>query len=289
MSSAKDINHNNIVGAVRWLCLTPSGQIQGGFAKHFPDVDLIVTVPGRRLQRPSSPMSTDSNMSPALSHKRPRRHKQNQCGELDYQPRDMFNDGKVRATNSDYCLFHNPPPPDLTRCCLLPPQTRARPWVSPARCRRSATTKWGEPRSRGWALGRREVGGAAQGCSGLRRPRVSRGRVRTSTRIHKEQKGAAEADSTQVAAQGVLSQVTCPDRLLERNDFCSFRFRIWGRLPVQSPILPIGPPSKGGWRCGFIRPDAERRLKDQTEMTSGRGTLRIELVPAAMELLHSGV
>ncbi|XP_075876405.1 roundabout homolog 1-like isoform X2 [Nelusetta ayraudi] len=47
---------------------------------------------GRRLPRPSSPMSTDSNMSPALTHKRPRRHKQNQYGELDYQPRDAFND-----------------------------------------------------------------------------------------------------------------------------------------------------------------------------------------------------
>uniref|UniRef100_A0A8D3BVL3 Roundabout-like 1-like n=1 Tax=Scophthalmus maximus TaxID=52904 RepID=A0A8D3BVL3_SCOMX len=32
----------------------------------------------RRHQRPSSPMSTDSNMSPAITHKRPRRHKQNQ-------------------------------------------------------------------------------------------------------------------------------------------------------------------------------------------------------------------
>uniref|UniRef100_G3QAB9 Roundabout, axon guidance receptor, homolog 1 (Drosophila) n=1 Tax=Gasterosteus aculeatus aculeatus TaxID=481459 RepID=G3QAB9_GASAC len=40
---------------------------------------------GRRLQRPSSPMSTDSNMSPAITHKRPRRHKQNQSGEQGYQ------------------------------------------------------------------------------------------------------------------------------------------------------------------------------------------------------------
>uniref|UniRef100_A0A8C9XRE5 Roundabout guidance receptor 1 n=1 Tax=Sander lucioperca TaxID=283035 RepID=A0A8C9XRE5_SANLU len=38
---------------------------------------------GRRHQRPSSPMSTDSNMSPAITHKRPRRHKQNQSGQQD--------------------------------------------------------------------------------------------------------------------------------------------------------------------------------------------------------------
>uniref|UniRef100_A0AAQ5Y147 Roundabout, axon guidance receptor, homolog 1 (Drosophila) n=1 Tax=Amphiprion ocellaris TaxID=80972 RepID=A0AAQ5Y147_AMPOC len=43
---------------------------------------------GRRHQRPSSPMSTDSNMSPAITHKRPRRHK---------QPKDVFNDGKDRT------------------------------------------------------------------------------------------------------------------------------------------------------------------------------------------------
>uniref|UniRef100_A0A8C6UJ37 Roundabout guidance receptor 1 n=1 Tax=Neogobius melanostomus TaxID=47308 RepID=A0A8C6UJ37_9GOBI len=43
---------------------------------------------GRRQQRPSSPLSTDSNMSPAVTHKRPRRHKHNQsvpgCHPKDY-------------------------------------------------------------------------------------------------------------------------------------------------------------------------------------------------------------
>lgn len=69
-----------------------------------------MTVPGRRLPRPSSPMSTDSNMSPALTHKRPRRHKQNQYGELDYQPRDAFNDGKVHRVNDKYGLSRVSPP-----------------------------------------------------------------------------------------------------------------------------------------------------------------------------------
>uniref|UniRef100_A0A674NNH3 Roundabout, axon guidance receptor, homolog 1 (Drosophila) n=1 Tax=Takifugu rubripes TaxID=31033 RepID=A0A674NNH3_TAKRU len=48
--------------------------------------------PGRWTQRPSSPMSTDSNMSPAITHRRPRRHKQNQPGEQENQPSDSFND-----------------------------------------------------------------------------------------------------------------------------------------------------------------------------------------------------
>lgn len=61
-------------------------------------------VSGRRLQRPSSPMSTDSNMSPAITHRRPRRHKQNQTGEQDYQPRDVFNDGKEINDNERYYL-----------------------------------------------------------------------------------------------------------------------------------------------------------------------------------------
>ncbi|XP_028276718.1 roundabout homolog 1-like [Parambassis ranga] len=50
---------------------------------------------GRRLPRPSSPMSTDSNMSPAITHKRPRRHKQNQAG----QPKDVFNDDSCMPLN----------------------------------------------------------------------------------------------------------------------------------------------------------------------------------------------
>ncbi|XP_029375004.1 roundabout homolog 1-like isoform X2 [Echeneis naucrates] len=54
---------------------------------------------GRRLQRPSSPMSTDSNMSPAITHKRPRRHKQNQSGQQGYQPKDVFNDDTCMPLN----------------------------------------------------------------------------------------------------------------------------------------------------------------------------------------------
>ncbi|XP_028322236.1 roundabout homolog 1-like isoform X2 [Gouania willdenowi] len=43
---------------------------------------------GRLMQRPSSPMSTDSNMSLAITHKRPRRHKQNLAAQHCYQPND---------------------------------------------------------------------------------------------------------------------------------------------------------------------------------------------------------
>uniref|UniRef100_A0A7N6A6U8 Roundabout, axon guidance receptor, homolog 1 (Drosophila) n=1 Tax=Anabas testudineus TaxID=64144 RepID=A0A7N6A6U8_ANATE len=55
---------------------------------------------GQRHQRPSSPMSTDSNMSPAITHKRPRRHKQNQSGQQGCQPKDVFNDGKDSTTSA---------------------------------------------------------------------------------------------------------------------------------------------------------------------------------------------
>uniref|UniRef100_A0A8C5HW46 Roundabout homolog 1-like n=1 Tax=Gouania willdenowi TaxID=441366 RepID=A0A8C5HW46_GOUWI len=51
---------------------------------------------GRLMQRPSSPMSTDSNMSLAITHKRPRRHKQNLAAQHCYQP----NDGKDRGSKS---------------------------------------------------------------------------------------------------------------------------------------------------------------------------------------------
>ncbi|XP_061904069.1 roundabout homolog 1-like isoform X1 [Entelurus aequoreus] len=53
----------------------------------------------QRLPRPSSPMSTDSNMSPAITQKRPRRHKQNQCGQQGYQPKDAFNDDSFMPLN----------------------------------------------------------------------------------------------------------------------------------------------------------------------------------------------
>lgn len=56
-------------------------------------------ITGRWAQRPSSPMSTDSNMSPAITHRRPRRHKQNQCGEQANQPSDIFNDGMEKSVN----------------------------------------------------------------------------------------------------------------------------------------------------------------------------------------------
>lgn len=65
---------------------------------NFVFINLIfaqnVMIIGQRHQRPSSPMSTDSNMSPAITHKRPKRHKHNQSGQQGCQPKDVFNDGK---------------------------------------------------------------------------------------------------------------------------------------------------------------------------------------------------
>ncbi|XP_028450648.1 roundabout homolog 1 isoform X2 [Perca flavescens] len=62
---------------------------------------------GRRHQRPSSPMSTDSNMSPAITHKRPRRHKQNQSGQQGCQPKDIFNDDSCMPLNFPSQMSHS--------------------------------------------------------------------------------------------------------------------------------------------------------------------------------------
>ncbi|KAM4620724.1 roundabout homolog 1-like [Polymixia lowei] len=51
---------------------------------------------GRQPQRPSSPMSTDSNMSPAVMQKRPRRHRQQQSGD---RSMDEFNDDSCMPLN----------------------------------------------------------------------------------------------------------------------------------------------------------------------------------------------
>lgn len=59
------------------------------------------------------------------------------------------------------------------------------------------TIKQGGPRCPGWALGRHGVEEAALGLTGSKRHRVSIERTRTSTRLHKEEKEAAKADSTQ--------------------------------------------------------------------------------------------
>ncbi|XP_026228271.1 roundabout homolog 1-like isoform X2 [Anabas testudineus] len=61
---------------------------------------------GQRHQRPSSPMSTDSNMSPAITHKRPRRHKQNQSGQQGCQPKDVFNDDSCMPLNFTSHMSH---------------------------------------------------------------------------------------------------------------------------------------------------------------------------------------
>ncbi|KAM9333815.1 roundabout homolog 1-like [Pholidichthys leucotaenia] len=66
-----------------------SRDVVGLRAGRYPDES------GRQSQRPSSPMSTDSNMSPAVTHKRPRRHKQNQG----HQPRDVFSDDTCTPLN----------------------------------------------------------------------------------------------------------------------------------------------------------------------------------------------
>ncbi|XP_069556659.1 roundabout homolog 1-like isoform X2 [Brachyistius frenatus] len=80
--------------------VTSSRDIVGLRMCRYPDES------GRRHQRPSSPMSTDSNMSPAITHKRPRRHKQNQSGQQGYQPKDVFNDDSCMPLNFTSQMSH---------------------------------------------------------------------------------------------------------------------------------------------------------------------------------------
>lgn len=150
---------------------------------------------GRRLPRPSSPMSTDSNMSPAITQRRPRRHKQNQAGQQDYEPKDIFNDGKDWVIRDIEGIFA---PYLLIALTFGFPQTPACLWVSPARCP-MVTTRWGGPRCLGWALGRLGAAVAALGLTGSKRwlP-MRRERDRISTRLQSEEREAAKADSTQV-------------------------------------------------------------------------------------------
>ncbi|XP_017268156.1 roundabout homolog 1-like isoform X1 [Kryptolebias marmoratus] len=61
---------------------------------------------GRRQQRASSPMSTDSNMSPAITHKRPRRHKPNQPGQQSCQSKDLFSDDTCMPLNFTSQISH---------------------------------------------------------------------------------------------------------------------------------------------------------------------------------------
>nr|XP_015816604.2 roundabout homolog 1 isoform X2 [Nothobranchius furzeri] len=61
---------------------------------------------GRQQQRASSPMSTDSNMSPAITHKRPRRHKPNQSGQQDCQSKDLFSDDSCMPLSFSSQMSH---------------------------------------------------------------------------------------------------------------------------------------------------------------------------------------
>uniref|UniRef100_A0A3B4BJW3 Roundabout, axon guidance receptor, homolog 1 (Drosophila) n=1 Tax=Periophthalmus magnuspinnatus TaxID=409849 RepID=A0A3B4BJW3_9GOBI len=77
---------------------------------------------GGRLPRPSSPLSTDSNMSPAVTHKRPRRHKHNQSAH-GCHPKDVFSDGTLSSVLLLYyyciCFVINPNP----LLCMRSPDT----------------------------------------------------------------------------------------------------------------------------------------------------------------------
>lgn len=149
---------------------------------------LILTVSGRRLPRPSSPMSTDSNMSPALTHKRPRRHKQNQCGELDYQPRDAFNDGKVQRVNDEYGLSLTIPFPLALMSCVF---TASADSCTPLSFS-GQVPPLGDYKVRGATLPRMGSGEARgrRGSTGMQRVKEAESEQRESQDKHKNPQGA---------------------------------------------------------------------------------------------------
>lgn len=153
---------------------------------------------GRRHQRASSPMSTDSNMSPAITHKRPRRHKQNHSGQQGYQSTDVFNDGKDQFKNKSCFPFPLPLKcPHRNLCVALCPQTLACLWTLAARCA-TLTIRQGGPHCLGWGLGRVGVDEEALGLTGPEKVRLSRRRARRRVKFHREEKETTKSDSTQV-------------------------------------------------------------------------------------------
>lgn len=232
-----------VVSLDRLCCIT--------FLWHF--CSICAMIPGRRQPRPSSPMSTDSNMSPAITHKRPRRHKQNQCGEQDYHPRDVFNDGKRLPREWQvgfghvYLLIALMPGPALSSVprllhaseFLQPDVTR---WLQSEGGHAATDGLWGGP-------GSTRQHGDAEGQGGCQRAEGEPGQAQESARSkRKQQKPTAlryRADYVERFGRACWGRLLCvlkcfPSRL---------PIRIWRRLPVQPPVFPIRSHSKRAWWC----------------------------------------
>uniref|UniRef100_A0A8D3CE69 Uncharacterized protein n=1 Tax=Scophthalmus maximus TaxID=52904 RepID=A0A8D3CE69_SCOMX len=157
---------------------------------------------GRRHQRPSSPMSTDSNMSPAITHKRPRRHKQNQCGQQVYQPKDVFNDGRDSTERGMRDLLHCVSLMTLTFVCLCSA-------VSPDSCMPlnfSSQMSHGDYKVRGATLPRMGSGDARgrRGSTGTHRVKEGTFEHRESHDKHKSPMGGkGSGNSRQHSGTGV--------------------------------------------------------------------------------------
>uniref|UniRef100_A0A8D3B9U4 Uncharacterized protein n=1 Tax=Scophthalmus maximus TaxID=52904 RepID=A0A8D3B9U4_SCOMX len=156
----------------------------------------------RRHQRPSSPMSTDSNMSPAITHKRPRRHKQNQCGQQVYQPKDVFNDGRDSTERGMRDLLHCVSLMTLTFVCLCSA-------VSPDSCMPlnfSSQMSHGDYKVRGATLPRMGSGDARgrRGSTGTHRVKEGTFEHRESHDKHKSPMGGkGSGNSRQHSGTGV--------------------------------------------------------------------------------------
>lgn len=168
-------------------------------------------------------MSTDSNMSPALTHKRPRRHKQNQCGELDYQPGDAFNDGNVHCANDKYGLSHKSPP-SCTNVLLFT--------ASADSCTPRSFSGQGPPlhdyKVRGATLPRMGSGEARgrRGSTGMQRAKEAESEQRETQDKHKNPQGAKGSSRSRQHSGSeqmeFFSEVFCRNRLLDCSYLLSF-------------------------------------------------------------------
>lgn len=199
-------------------------------------------ISGRWAQRPSSPMSTDSNMSPAITHRRPRRHKQNQCGEQENQPSDIFNDGteKIlsRGLKTAGRLNMSSVPPDS--CMPLSFSSHTPHCDYKARGATLPRMGSGENRGRRGSTGTHRVKDAACEQRENQDKHRSPPRGKGSSR-NRQHSGTRWMDS-------IFTLLTWGAGLLKCFPSCLF-LRIWGYFPVQSSIFPIRTDSAGARWC----------------------------------------
>lgn len=207
----------------------------------------LTLLTGRRHQRPSSPMSTDSNMSPAITHKRPRRHKQNQSGQQGYQPKDVFNDGKdwIKTEIRHLLFFYLWMKLTFGSLCSTVFTDSCMPLSFPSQM------SHGDYKVRGATLPRMGSGEARgrRGSTGTHRVKEGACEQRESQDKHKTSQGG-KGSSKSRQHSGTTGRVifhTFKEAIGWLTNCVCLSFRIWGHLTVQSSLFPIRSSSEGAW------------------------------------------